>query len=150
MGIITSRLNAGIFGWHLILLNAICYFYLLHNVRVPETPLTKIFKQVSRNLCNWLLPFTMLSIESIFVILFFYSVVCLLSTVFFVIYYYLVRCYVGSRGEFFSVMQVVANQKFIETRRKTVSFSVSDTQNIQIWETQVIRKRWTGRKSSLI
>jgi hypothetical protein len=38
------------------------------------------------------------------------------------------------------MMQVVANQKFIETRRKTVSFSVSDTQNIQIWETQVIKK----------
>jgi hypothetical protein len=44
------------------------------------------------------------------------------------------------------MMQVVANQKFIETRRKTVSFSVSDTQNIQIWEAQVIRKRWTRRK----
>ena len=35
--------------------------------------------------------------------------------------------------------KVVANQKFIETRRKTVSFGVGDRQKIDIWEAQVER-----------
>ena len=35
--------------------------------------------------------------------------------------------------------KVIANQKFIETRRKTVSFGVGDKQKIDIWEAQVER-----------
>merc|ERR1711915_1011017 len=35
--------------------------------------------------------------------------------------------------------KTIANQKFIETRRKSVAFSVGDAQKIQIWETQVGR-----------
>jgi len=32
-----------------------------------------------------------------------------------------------------------ANQKFIETRRKNVSFGIGDKQQIQVWESQVVR-----------
>merc|ERR1719318_81583 len=32
-----------------------------------------------------------------------------------------------------------ANQKFIETRRKNVGFGVGDKQQIQVWESQVLR-----------
>jgi len=35
--------------------------------------------------------------------------------------------------------KVVANQKFIETRRKSASFGIGDTQKIQVWEAQVER-----------
>eukprot|EP00088_Acartia_fossae_P026476 TRINITY_DN2730_c0_g1_i13.p1 TRINITY_DN2730_c0_g1~~TRINITY_DN2730_c0_g1_i13.p1 ORF type:complete len:901 (-),score=322.19 TRINITY_DN2730_c0_g1_i13:247-2805(-) len=35
--------------------------------------------------------------------------------------------------------KVIANQKFIENRRKSVSFGVADHQNIEIWEAQVER-----------
>jgi len=35
--------------------------------------------------------------------------------------------------------KAIANQKFIETRRKTVSFGVGDGQKIQVWEAQVVR-----------
>merc|ERR1711915_959606 len=35
--------------------------------------------------------------------------------------------------------KTIANQKFIETRRKSVAFSMGDAQKIQIWETQVGR-----------
>eukprot|EP00092_Neocalanus_flemingeri_P027505 GFUD01029838.1.p1 GENE.GFUD01029838.1~~GFUD01029838.1.p1 ORF type:complete len:798 (-),score=306.47 GFUD01029838.1:498-2891(-) len=35
--------------------------------------------------------------------------------------------------------KTVANQKFIETRRKPVTFGVGDAQKIQVWETQVAR-----------
>jgi hypothetical protein len=40
---------------------------------------------------------------------------------------------------------VAANQKFIENRRKTVSFSVADIQNIQIWESQVPKRHMEYR-----
>merc|ERR1711915_82644 len=35
--------------------------------------------------------------------------------------------------------KTIANQKFIENRRKSVAFSVGEAQKIQIWETQVGR-----------
>jgi len=35
--------------------------------------------------------------------------------------------------------KTTANQKFIETRRKTVNFGVGDSQKIQVWESQVTR-----------
>merc|ERR1711864_2129 len=35
--------------------------------------------------------------------------------------------------------KTTANQKFIETRRKTVSFGVGESQKIQVWESQVTR-----------
>jgi len=35
--------------------------------------------------------------------------------------------------------KTVANQKFIETRRKPVTFGVGDSQKIQVWEAQVAR-----------
>ena len=35
--------------------------------------------------------------------------------------------------------KVVANQKFIETRRRAASFGIGDKQAIQIWEAQVER-----------
>ena len=54
---------------------------------------------------------------------------------------FLKKCKIGNYCKKMKTVldKVIANQKFIENRRKTVTFGVGDKQAIQIWEAQVER-----------